>query len=294
MDRRRRSSLVLAAALALLAGCGDSANPPPEVRPGQPTARTTWALRHRVAESKNLHIISSSIGQYGESTGVSLVPSGDESCYVSVSVPGQGGPDLRTGEKVQTMFRGRPAFRDGAGAEGPYLMWRVGGDSWVEVSCQDPASVDVLAAAVRLSRSSVALPFGVRALPEGYQVAQIMQDRQVGSADVYVGRVQPQFGLPEAELKISLLGKEVLRNPAGRTLTVNSLPGLLDENPTSPQVCVSVQAHHVCVGITPSDTGPYPDRSAEVPTLLAIAEQLRFAPDLDDRSTWFAAEDILR
>jgi hypothetical protein len=30
-----------------------------------------------------------------------------------------------------------------------------------------------------------------------------------------------------------------------------------------------------------------------VPTLLAIAGKLRYAPDLNDRSTWFAAEDVL-
>jgi hypothetical protein len=293
MSHRRRCSLAVTAALVLLAGCtGDGRNQAVDLQPGGPPARTTWTLRHQVVESEHLKIISSSAGQYDESTGLSLVASGDESCYVTLSVPGQGGPDNKVGEKVTTQFRGRTAIRDGAGSEGPYLMWQVSGGSWLEVACEDSRSVDVAAAAVRLRASTLALPFEVASLPEGYQVAQIMQDRQHGSTDVYVGRVQPQFGLPDSDLQISLEGQDRLREPSGRAVTVNGLPALVSEEPRSPQVCVSVQAHHVCVGITASDTGPYPDRSAELPTLLAIAEQLRYAPDLEDRSTWFPAQDV--
>ncbi|WP_375425636.1 hypothetical protein [uncultured Friedmanniella sp.] len=288
MNGPRRSSLAVVAALALLTGCGGPADLMVDRPLDQPDVRTTWALRHRVVESDGLRITHRSISAFEESTGVSLGPGQDDSCYVSVSAPGQGGPDNKVGEKVATRFKGRPAVRDGAGAEGPYLMWRLGGDSWVEVSCLEPGPIDTVAAAVRLTHSSVTLPFGLDSLPEGYQLAQIEQDLGRGTTDLYVGRVE--LGLPDSDLQISLLGPEVLRAPAGRTVTIQGLPALLDDKPTSPRVCVPVQSHHICVGITPSDTGPYPDRSAEIPTLLAIAEQLSYAADLDDRSTWTPAE----
>ena len=41
-----------------------------------------------------------------------------------------------------------------------------------------------------------------------------------------------------------------------------------------------------------SDTGPYPDRSEEILTLIRIAKALTFAKDLNDQSTWFAADRV--
>ena len=214
---------------------------------------------------------------------------------MSVSAPGRGGPDLRTGDKVPTRFRGRPAFRDGAGAEGAYLIWQLVDTSWVQVTCEAPEErqgIDTVASAVRLSPSSVALPFGLSGLPEGYQVAQIMQDRHRGSTSVYVGRFQERFGHADSDLEISSEAHDPLRRPSGRAITVAGRPALLDEEPRGPDVCVAVQLRHVCVGITPSDTGPYPDRSAEIPILLDLASHLTYADDLDDRSTWMAADHV--
>jgi hypothetical protein len=57
-------------------------------------------------------------------------------------------------------------------------------------------------------------------------------------------------------------------------------------------VCVFEQQRYICVSASSGDTGPYPDRSGEIPTLVRIAEGLRFAADLDDRSTWFRAESV--
>lgn len=290
MRRGRRTGLAVAGVLALLAGCGGGTVDP---QPEQPAPRTSWTLRHRVVESKNLRIIASGIGQDDEWTGVSLRRDGAESCYVSVSAPGQGGPDNKVGDKVATTFRGRPAIREGAGAEGPYLMWQLQDGSWLEVSCNDDASTDTVASAVRVARSSVALPVAVRSLPQGYQVAQLMQDRERGTTDIYVGRAQPQFGgRPDSDLQISLVAQDEQSELSGRAVSVAGLPAVLSEEPSHPRVCVSVQARHVCIGITASDTGPYPDRSADVPTLLSIADQLHYAPDLADRSTWFAAETV--
>ncbi len=83
-----------------------------------------------------------------------------------------------------------------------------------------------------------------------------------------------------------------MHQPTGRAITVKGRPALLNEEPRSPDVCVLVQEQYVCVGTSTSDTGPYPDRSKEVPTLISIAEALTFPKDLNDRSTWFAADRV--
>jgi hypothetical protein len=67
---------------------------------------------------------------------------------------------------------------------------------------------------------------------------------------------------------------------------------MLNEEPTSPGLCVFEQQHYLCVWTSTDDTGPHPDRSGEIPTLIQIAEGLRFAKDLDDMSTWFRAEQV--
>ena len=53
-----------------------------------------------------------------------------------------------------------------------------------------------------------------------------------------------------------------------------------------------VQQRYLCVSASSGDTGPCPDRSGEIPTLIKIAEGLRFAEDLEDRSTWLRAESV--
>lgn len=74
--------------------------------------------------------------------------------------------------------------------------------------------------------------------------------------------------------------------PTGRSVVVGGRPALLDETPASPSVCVPVQGRHICVFPTPDDTETNGDHADEIPTLLAVAGALTFAPDLDDRSTW--------
>jgi hypothetical protein len=297
--RRPRFDVASALVVIFLAGaCTPPAAPPADAAPSGPPMRTTWQLRHRVVESAELRIDGQGIGQYDESTTVSLGAQGDpsaKSCSVSVSVPGQGGPDDMVGEKVATELGGRPAVRNGAGAEGAYLMWQLTDGSWVMATCDDPddhASVSRVAAAVRLTPSSIHIPFAVDKLPAGYEVSSIGTGRDPASAHVYVGTVQPAFGLPGSDIEIAYAPRQETGQPVGRPLTINQRPALVSSEPTSPSVCVGVQAEYVCVWSYVSDTGPRPDRSGDLPVLTAIAESLRFAADLDDRSTWFAADKV--
>ena len=305
MGRQLLKVPAVIATAAVIAACGGPAATPPDPGPAseppQPPPRTSWALGHRLPTSQNLRIVAQRIGFYDESTGVTLgrtTDGTDVECYVTVSVPGWGGPDNMVGEKIPTRVQGHPGYRSGKGAEGDYLMWRAAGDKWVMTSCQPPGgqrSISLVAAAVRMQKSSIAVPFGLRALPDGWGIASVSDDRNQNTTKVFVGRSPlPARGLPESEIEISYEGgADPLHKPSGRNLTVNGRPALLDETPRSPSLCVLVQGRHVCISSSLDDTGPYPDRSAEVPVLIAIAENLVFAKNLADRSTWLPAERVL-
>ena len=300
--RRWRRTVPAALCVALLTACtvpplDPTSDPELEPPPAPPPARTNWALSHRVIESYGLQITGHNIGHYEEATYLSLgrdASDFDIPCYVTVSVPGQGGgPESMIGEKVPTHVQGLPGFRNGAGAEAAYAMWQHAGESWTMVHCglDHQRFVDVVVNALQFRPSSIFLPFGLVALPEGYGLSNISQDLSLGRTEVYVGAVDPAFGTAEPELVISYeTGADPLHRPRGRTITVNGRTAMLNDEPTSPGICVLEQQRSVCVSVFAGDTGPYPNRSGEIPTLLGIAESLRFAKDLDARSTWFPAE----
>lgn len=251
-------------------------------------------------ESANLRVVGQHIDLYEESTSVVLGEGADgvgATCFASVSRPGSGGPGNMVGEKVPVRVHGRPGFRNGAGAEGDYLTWQLPDGSWVMASCdlaKDRSSVDAVAAAVQLRKSSIRLPVDPGTLPDGYGFSSIDQDLTRGSTSVYLGRVRPELGGPDADIIISYeLGDDPLYRPAGRSTTIGGRPAMVNEKSSSPGVCVFVQRHFVCVDSYLSDTGPYPDRLDELPILMSIAEGLTYASDLDQRSTWFAADRAL-
>lgn len=271
-----------------------------ESTPAEVPVRTSWTLRHRVIESAKLKITGYYVSHYEESTRVTLGRDAnglDVSCSVSVSAPGWGGPDNKVGEKVPTTVNGRPGFRDGASAEGGYLMWQQPGESWTEVSCDgsgDGRLLNVVADAVQFRRSSIKVPFAIGPLPPGYGAALITQDLTDGRAEVYLRVINPAFGHADGDLVISSeSGPDPRRQPSGRPIVVSGRTAVLDEEPTSPGVCVFEQQHYLCVWTSTDDTGPRPDRSGEIHTLIQIAEGLRFAKDVDDMSTWFRAEQVL-
>jgi len=172
-------------------------------------------------------------------------------------------------------------------------MWQLPDGAWVLVSCgqlDDRRSVDLVAAAVRIRKTSIAVPFDLGALPDGYGVSSIQQDLDPQSSNVYVGAVRPAHA--EADLQISYDTGERRRQPKGRAITINGRQALLAEEPRSPAVCILVQNQYVCLSSSTDDYGPYPDRSKDVPTLLSIARALTFAQDLTDQSTWYAADRV--
>jgi len=281
-----------------LAGCTASTPRPTETYPPDPDARTHWELRHRLLDTKGMQVVGQRIGQSEESTSVRLVNAATnetDDCSVRLSEPGQGGPGNLVGEKISTTFDGHPAVRNGTGAEGDYLMWRLEDETWIEVSCSSADSrtrIDRVAAAVDLAPTPIMIPFDLE-LPAGYGVSAISNDLDQPGARVHLGRVGRKPGSPEAELAVSCGAPEVSSAPTGEPTTVGGRHVQVDDARTSPVVWVPEQGRWIFVGVETGDTGPYPNRSAELPALESLAESISFATDLADPTTWFAADGVL-
>ena len=110
----------------------------------------------------------------------------------------------------------------------------------------------------------------------------------------HLGRVKAAFGHAEPDIAISYeTGALRVTDPQGSPIALDGRPAVLNEDREAPSVCVAEQQDHVCVRAYVSDTGPYPDRTEEIPTLLTLADGLRFAADLEDRSTWLESQNAL-
>lgn len=280
-----------------LAGCTAGVPRPTESYPPDPDTRTHWELRHRVVDTKGLRVAGQRIGQEEESTSVRLVNAAtqeSDTCHVTLSEPGQGGPGNMVGEQITTTYDGHPAVRSGVGAEGDYLMWRLEDDTWIQVACDSSdarQSVDRVAAAVDLAPTPIMIPFDLE-LPAGYGVAAISNDLEQPGGRVYLGRLGRQPWSPGAELAVICGAPEVSSGPTGEPTTVGGRPVQIDDTETSPVVWVPEQGRWIFVGVETGDTGPYPNRSAEQPALESLAGSISFATDLADPTTWFAADGV--
>jgi hypothetical protein len=286
--------LSIMAATLVMSGCTASGSAPEEMHPPDPP-RTHWELRHHVVDAPGLQVIGQHAAAVEESTTVAVAPSGTtpaDECYVQVSEPGVGGPDDMVGEKITTTFDGHPAVRNGAGAEGDYLLWQLEDGSWVEVSCAalgSRAAIDRVAAAVAFEPTTIRVPVDFE-LPSGYRAASVDVDLSAPGARIYLEPTQPRRG--SSELAIMVGTPELMPQPTGEPQTIGGRPALVHSDEFGAVVWVQQQDRWVFVGTAPDDTGPYPDRSDEIPVLETIAASLSFPEDLSDPSTWFSAENV--
>lgn len=280
-------------ATLMLAGCGAQASQP-AADPSGPV-REHWQLSHRVPESSTVRVVGYRIDDYSESTRVSFSTSRNGAqavCSVSFYVPGWGGPENKVGEQVPTKVQGRPAVRNGTGAEGDYLIWQRSDGTWAESICDDEGHrvfQDQLADIVTDKPSDVVLPFDVMALPSSLQATSIEQDLRSGETTVYASGRATEFENTQTNLVLTFDGAF---DEPGRATVIGGYPATVNETPKFPGLCLEVQGHDVCVSAESDDTGPYPDRSAELPVMTALAETLRFPVDVDDHSSWFPAQDV--
>lgn len=267
---------------------------PDETFAPDPHARTHWVMRHRVITGPGIEVTTQTLADQHESTGVVVVNAAThqrDDCDVRVSDPGQGGPGNMVGEKIETTFDGRPAVRNGAGAEGDYLMWQLPDSSWVEVSCSDlgaRTSTDRLASAVELTPTAVPVPVDFD-VPDGVRPLLVSVDLTTSSAQIYLDASRTG---DRGDLSIMAGHPEERPNPDGQSTTIAGRPAVVFDGRRSPMIWVQEQDRWTLVAAATSDTGPYPDRSGELPTVRALAESLTFARDLSDPTTWFPAEEV--
>lgn len=293
---RAAATGVVIAAVLVLPGCSTPAPLPDEPYVPVEAPRTTWTLRHRVLDVKDLHVVSQRLSSGEESTEVALVNPANrqaEDCYVVVSDPGNRGPDTMTGEKITTTFDGHPAVRNGAGAEADYLMWQLSDGSWVQVSCASFGSrnaIDRVAAAVEFERTTLRVPFDL-SLPEGYQVSSVQVDLVRPGAELYLQNRQQHRG-SDGDVMITYGFPDPAPEPTGEPTTIGNHSALTDDGEIAPTVWIQEQGQWILVSSYAGDTGPYPDRSHELPMLESLAASLVFARDLRDPKTWFSAEYV--
>lgn len=285
-----RRWLVLLALVVALTSCTGPDEPLPD-DPSTVAPRTNWALDHRVVKSGDIRVTGHAVGPYAEGTDVSVGQVGG--CGVTLHAPGQGGPEEQAGEKVPATVSGYPALRSGSGSDASFLMWQHDGIRWTAVSCPTEDLVDVVADAVEYRTTPVTLPFGLSALPGGYSASSLLSDDTQGTHAVYLSRVAGSS--VGSDLVVSLeTGVLRVDPPPGRPTTVAGRPAVLDGDRETPGLCVREQQRYVCVCVNNAgDSGPHPDRSGDIPALTTIAEHLRFAADLDDRSSWLDASEAL-
>ena len=267
---------------------------PDETFAPEPDARTHWVMRHRVAAGPGIEVVTQTLTDQQESTGVRLASQTTDrpdDCHVTVSNPGQDGPENMVGEKIETTFDGHPAVRNGAGAEAGYLMWQLPDRSWVLVSCSDDdtrASIDRLAGAVKFTPTTIRVPVDFE-VPRGVRLSSISVDLASSSAQIYLNAFRTG---DRGDLSITVGHPEETPNPDGQSTTIAGHPAAVFDGKISPTVWVQEQGRWIRVAAATSDTGPYPDRSGELPAVRALAESLTFARDLSDPTTWFSAEKV--
>ncbi|HYI58699.1 MAG TPA: hypothetical protein VEX66_11055 [Microlunatus sp.] len=295
MTVRALTSLLIMAATLVMSGCTASHSAPEEMYTPDPNPRTHWELRHRVVDASGLQVIGQHLAHREESTTVAVAASGitpADECSVLVSEPGVGGPDNKVGDKISTTFDGHPAVRNGAGAEGDYLVWQLDDGSWAEVSCSalgSRATIDRVAAAVAFEPTTIRIPVDVE-LPSGYRPASVDVDLSAPGSRVYLERTEPTSG--PSDLLIMVGVRELSPQPTGEPRRIGGRPALVHSDDVGAVVWVQQQDRWVYVGTVPSDTGPYPDRSNEIPVLEEIAESVSFPEDLAVPGTWFSAENV--
>lgn len=296
-DRPRHRWAVLAAsvALAMVTACSGPTTPmPEETYAPEPNARTHWELRHRIVETPGIEVTTQWLGDQTEGTGVVLgdaTTQRSEECYVSVGSPGDEGPGNMVGEKIETSFEGHPAVRNGAGAEGDYLMWQLSDNSWVQVSCSSEGSrksIDRVASAVEFTPTTIRIPVDLKP-SAGTRPSNISVDLAKPGFRIHLDAARSDN---RGDLTVWMPGEDQAEQPAGKSATVAGRPAVISDTKISPAVWMQEQGSWIYVGADTSDYGPYPDRSSEMPAVRDLAESLTFAPDLSDPATWFSAEDV--
>ena len=164
-------------------------------------------------------------------------------------------------------------------SQDPSVTWEYAPGARATVTCTrqsiPPATLLVVAEAVRFEDSRIRLPFRVRELPEGYRVYSLDEDTGSGT-DVVSLSLQPvdRASIPSVVVRYGGGGA------ASRCLG-DSTPG-------------ASRTSRVCLSTRWSAEDAPGAQATEQQSLDRVAERIVLAPELADRSTWFDAVDLPR
>jgi len=263
---------------------------------------------HTIQPPAGWHVQARILRQTDESSVVSRDFGGEQSCLVTVRLPGSF-PTAPPPDRVGVKVRGRSGFYSEGSTDpresGPRLGWSYAGSGSAAVSCSPRTAEDSgaagrenlreIAESVTFEREPVRLPFALATLPKGYVVQSITQVPSTGHTSVLLATSASETST--ASLEVTYPGGE----PAGAEVSPATIPvdgrrGLLSRDPDRPTLCLEVGDETACV--TAGWSSPTAGWGSAVPssviTLLTdVASSMTYAPSLSDPRSWFDAATAL-
>jgi hypothetical protein len=174
------------------------------------------------------------------------------------------------------------------------LWWSVGSHTSGLAECEGPAEDGVLlelAGLVRYGPAPVRLPFALAGLPAEDEVRLIF-DYADGSGALVTPRGQIDQSPNTVYVSVPSLF-EAPRHPPTGTLAVDGTTGKVYSDSEGQSVCWKADHKTACVGAYPLENPTARQRAHVLDHVKSTARLLHVARDLDDRATWFDAEDAL-
>jgi hypothetical protein len=285
------AALLAAALLALVPSYILSRRPPPNREPGD------WIMIHQVRPPHGVIVTDRGMTATSEWTNLHSRSGSDDpyrDCTVTIHLAGSFDPGPTAPYRQRAYFHGRRAFFE-SGIEGRVssFSWEYARDGWGVASCTLPLGLDkslliALADGVLFRPSPLVLPFAVDSLPAGYRIDSVSEGVNVVTAEVILTKAHPAPGDGDLSLYFSPFG-----GPNASDCPVIQIQGraaFVDPAPEHSRLCLQDEPYYVCIAAFPP-TGDWPADTPEPinmrPLLVSVAETVRLAPDLVDRSTWF-------
>lgn len=300
--RRRRLILVVAAAVVVavvLAIAVPTFLAKRTAQPADTRAAGNWDLIHRVDLPAGWGVAMATVTPNKESTRVSTPngqPNPTASCYVSVWAPGAYTPDTGTVKRHPVDVNGHAGFYAGPSKDQSTLAgvsWTYTENGWANVDCGTTQQADLeIARRVVFEATPVLLPFRLRSLPKGYQVATVQSGSvagtQVPSTIVQLASTVKDPAQPTLSIGVSPGTAEVKPGlPGYEQATVAGLPAVF--NATDKTLCLNDQGYQICIG---ASGGQPPDLTVSLwpagqrELLVKVAESLKLAKNLGDTRQW--------
>jgi hypothetical protein len=290
--RRRTQGRVLAATLAAVALLTAATVLPALLHP-DPYVRAAgeWVYGFTLAPTPDFTPEGRSLSATEDVLSATWTGHADSSCTVTLTTTGAEpvpkGRTVRVGD--------RPARLTDPTVTGfKTLWWSVGPHTSGLAECDGPAEDGVLlelAGLVRYGPAPVRLPFALPVLPPEDEVRLIF-DYTDGSGAMVTPRGQTDESPNTVYVSVPSLFEAPRHAPTG-TLAVDGTTGRVYSDTEEQSVCWKADRKTACVGAYPLENPTAQQRERVLNHVLDTARLLHVAPDLDDRATWFDAQDAL-